>query len=79
MVTSILALVLHGMMSRSRNVFDQYLLTIGACLLLAFGVQLPMVDNEASDGGFSIHLMGEGIAFHDQVLYYQRTSILEVV
>ena len=79
LVACMLALVLLVVLSRSKSVFDQYLLTVGACLLLALGVQLPMIDIEASVSRFQIQLIGEGIAFQDQVLYYQSKSILEVV
>ena len=47
--------------------------------LLAAGVLLPMIDIDARIASFNFVMLGETIAFEDQVLYFKSKSILEVV
>ncbi|HMJ67670.1 MAG TPA: paraquat-inducible protein A [Cyclobacteriaceae bacterium] len=58
----------------------EYLLFILICFsLLMFGVLLPMIEIDARISSISFTLLGETVAFKDQVLYYKSKSILEVV
>lgn len=51
----------------------------GICIvLLVLGVTLPTIDLDARLNGFSIDLVGEEIAFDEQVLYFESKSILGV-
>lgn len=52
---------------------------LAAIGLLVTGLLLPMIDIEASIAEFSLTLIGEPVAFHDQVLFHQSKSILDVV
>lgn len=54
------------------------LICAGICLLL-LGLTLPMIDIEARIGHFELILLGETVAFDDQVLFHQSKSILAVV
>lgn len=54
-------------------------LVICATILLITSLSLPMIDIEASIADFSFSLIGEPVAFKDQVLFYQSKSILQVV
>jgi hypothetical protein len=47
--------------------------------LLIPGVTLPMIEIDARITELSFVLLGEPVSFHDQVLFYQSKSILEVV
>lgn len=75
LVIAALAWMLWG--TRDRMVYSA--LTLVALVLLVAGVSLPMIDIEATIAEFSFMLMGEPVAFHDQVLFYQSKSIAEVV
>ena len=44
--------------------------------LLILGVFLPMIDIDARIASMELQLMGESIAFKDQVLYYKSKSII---
>jgi hypothetical protein len=58
----------------------EYLIYIMICFsLLMFGVLLPMIEIDARISSISFTLLGEQVAFKDQVLYYKSKSILEVV
>lgn len=58
----------------------EYLLYIFVCfLLLSAGLLLPMIEIDARLEEVSFTLLGEPVAFTDQVLYYKSKSILEVV
>jgi hypothetical protein len=58
----------------------QVLLFVCLCItLLLFGVSLPMIEIDARISTMKFSLLGESIAFNDQVLYYKSKSILEVV
>ncbi len=47
--------------------------------LLLAGVLLPMIDIDARIAAFKFVILGEMVAFDDQVLYFKSKSILEVV
>lgn len=55
------------------------LLTCMAICLLIMGLSLPMIDIDARISSMRFRLLGEQVAFSDQVLYYKSKSILEVV
>jgi hypothetical protein len=58
----------------------EYLLLVAiSLLLLVTGLLLPMIEIDARISRMSFTLLGETIAFNDQVLYYKSKSILEVV
>ena len=52
---------------------------IAAICLLLLGLTLPMIDIEARIEHFEMVLLGETVAFSDQVLFHQSKSILDVV
>ncbi|MDX1408619.1 MAG: paraquat-inducible protein A, partial [Saprospiraceae bacterium] len=54
------------------------LLTLICVVLLVGGVMLPMIDIDARIAEIQFTLLGETVAFHDQVLFYKSKSILEV-
>ncbi len=54
------------------------LILAGLCLLI-MGVHLPMIDIEARIANFELILLGEPVAFSDQILFHQSKSILQVV
>jgi hypothetical protein len=58
---------------------EYMLLTLASLLLLLTGLFLPMIEIDARITSMSFNLLGETIAFKDQVLYYKSKSILEVV
>jgi len=49
-----------------------------AFLLLILGVFLPMIDIDARISIMEFNLMGETIAFENQILYYKSKSIIEM-
>lgn len=52
--------------------------TIISIVLLVLGITLPMIDIDARLNSFGIEVMGQEIAFDEQVLYFQSKSIFEV-
>ena len=52
--------------------------TIISIILLVLGISLPMIDIDARLNSFGIQIMGQEIAFDEQVLYFQSKSIVEV-
>ncbi len=52
--------------------------TLISIVMLGLGISLPMIDIDARLNGFSMDLLGNGIAFDEQFLYYQSKSILDV-
>lgn len=55
-------------------------LLLGCCtVLLACGVLTPMIEVEARISALRFMLLGEPVAFTDQVLYFQSKSVLDVV
>jgi multisubunit Na+/H+ antiporter MnhG subunit len=58
---------------------SQYLmLTLSLLVLLTVGVTTPMIDMEARISELSFVLLDHKMFFHDQVLYFQSKSILDV-
>jgi len=59
---------------------NEILALIAVCFVYLFiGVQLPMIEIDARISEVTFSLMGESVAFTDQVLYYKSKSILEIV
>ncbi len=52
--------------------------TVISIVLLVLGITLPMIDIDARLNAFGIEIMGQEIAFEEQVLYFQSKSIVEV-
>lgn len=52
--------------------------TVISIVLLVLGITLPMIDIDARLNSFGIEVMGQEIAFDEQVLYFQSKSIVEV-
>src|SRR5579862_7962137 len=48
-------------------------------VLVACGVLTPMIEVEARISSLQLMLLGEPVEFHDQVLYFQSKSVLDVV
>lgn len=76
-----LALLVGGAVAARRRTSRTPLavLTLGSACLLACGVLTPMIDVEARVSKLSFLLLGQEIEFHDQVLYFQSKSVLDVV
>jgi hypothetical protein len=81
----IVVLVLALMMIASMFVIKSFskaefvLLVVVSLVLLMTGLLLPMIEIDARISRMSFTLLGETVAFSDQVLYYKSKSILEVV
>lgn len=67
------------LVGKNYGVVELTTMVAGAVVLLITGLSLPMIDIEASISSFSFKLVGEDIAFKDQVLFFQSKSILQVV
>jgi hypothetical protein len=65
--------------SKGFSRLEYLLLIVISLLLLLTGLFLPMIEIDARISSMSFTLLGETIAFKDQVLYYKSKSILEVV
>lgn len=50
-----------------------------AMIVLITGITTPMIEIDARIKELSFHLIGERISFHDQVLFFQSKSIVDVV
>jgi hypothetical protein len=74
-----LAMITSIFVMRSFSKFEYVLLVTISLLLLITGLLLPMIEIDARISRMSFTLLGETIAFNDQVLYYKSKSILEVV
>ncbi|MBI1287289.1 MAG: hypothetical protein GC178_06885 [Flavobacteriales bacterium] len=58
----------------------EHLSVVGISLtLLLLGLTLPMLEIDARIASLDFHLLGEQVAFTDQVVYHKCKSILEVV
>ncbi len=55
------------------------LLTLATLTLLAGGVLTPMIGIEARITELRLQLLGEPVLFHDQVLYFQSKSVMDLV
>lgn len=58
---------------------EYLMLTIITLILLLPGLLIPMIEIDARIASMRFNLLGEPVAFQDQVLYYKSKSILEVV
>lgn len=66
-------------LSRQRLSPSQYFtLLLALLVLLATGIQSPMIDLEAKISQMSFVLFGQPVSFTNQVLYFQSKSILDV-
>ncbi len=75
----LLALLLVSVLCKVVDYSGVVLVFTGICVvLLVLGVTLPTIDLDARLNGFSINLVGEEIAFDEQVLYFESKSILGV-
>ena len=73
------ALGLILLMARSLSTFELTGAIATAFTLLLCGLLLPMIEIDARLTEMRLTLLGEEVAFTDQVLYYRSKSILEVV
>lgn len=65
-----------------RKTFHPYpmaILLVACLVLLLGGITTPMLEVEAKINTLSFQLVGEPVAFHNQVLYFQSKSIVDVV
>jgi hypothetical protein len=74
-----LAMIVSVFLFKTFAKFEYVLLVTISLLLLVTGLMLPMIEIDARISKMSFTLLGESIAFSDQVLYYKSKSILEVV
>lgn len=74
-----LAMIVSVFLFKVFTKFEYVLLVTISLLLLLTGLLLPMIEIDARISRMSFTLLGESIAFRDQVLYYKSKSILEVV
>jgi hypothetical protein len=65
--------------SRRLTLARMGLLTLAGVILLAGGLLTPMIEIDARIAELSFQLLGEPVAFRDQVLYFQSKSIFDVV
>jgi len=72
-------MVLISIFYKSHNRYSLALIILYALILLTMGVLLPMIEIDARIAQLSFSLLGEKVAFTDQMLYYRNKSILEVV
>lgn len=52
---------------------------VGASILLVGGISFPMIDIDARIEQFKFFLIGEPLAFQNQILFFQSKSIVDVV
>lgn len=77
--TVVIFLALFTILARGITRYEFSLLVLSSLILLAMGVLLPMIDIDARVSHMQFQLLGEPVAFYDQVLYFKSKSILEVV
>lgn len=65
--------------SYAHNAVYYTILVLAAIVLLVGGLSTPMIDIDARVLELAFSIMGEEIAFKDQVLFFQSKSILDVV
>ncbi len=70
--------ILFLILIKSYKKLQIILLILIAFHFLLLGLLLPMIDIDARVGSMQFKLLGETIAFKNQVLYYQSKSILEM-
>ena len=76
---SILVFLLILLRNKTVNNLEYISLIMLCGILLYAGVSTPMIDIDARIDQFNFQLMGEPLAFNDQVLFFQSKSIFEVV
>lgn len=70
------AILMIGRRVLSRSAIVVLLLV--CVVLLCGGVMNPMIEVEAKLSSFNLTFLGKPISFHDQVLYFQSKSVLQV-
>jgi hypothetical protein len=50
-----------------------------AIVVLVVGLSTPMIEIDARIKSIDFHLMGQQVSFHDQVIFFQSKSIIDVV
>ena len=70
---------LYLMFTGDKHKAEYLLLSLISLCFLVCGLLLPMIDIDARISSMNFTLLGESIAFEDQVLYFKSKSILEVV
>jgi hypothetical protein len=75
----LLGSILYLLLTKIKRNEEYLLLTFVSLCFLLFGLLLPMIDIDARIASMRFTLLGESIAFYDQVLYFKSKSILEVV
>jgi hypothetical protein len=73
------AVIVWVFLSKYFSKIEYLLLIICSLILLLAGLLLPMIEIDARIASMSFTLLGDTVAFKDQVLYYKSKSILEVV
>lgn len=71
--------LLNLLFRRSRDRWEMTLIILTSLVALLLGVLLPMIEIDARIDKLAFQLLGEPVAFTDQVLYFKSKSILEVV
>ena len=82
MIGIMLFFLLIWLLVRKALVFHTPLFTMSVLLALAFlftGLAAPMIEIDARIQQLNFLLIGKHIQFHDQVLFYQSKSIIDVV
>lgn len=65
-------------LSNAKNKISFYCMIAGCSILLLAGILTPMIDLDARIEQIKFILMGEPIAFDQQMLFYQSKSIIDV-
>ncbi len=79
-LAALLVVFLLTFFTSSRISFYQVLiLVLGAIVLLIGGVMLPMIQLEAKIDLVRFELLGEEMAFKDNILYFQSKSVIDMV
>ena len=73
------ALALFLFMVRRPSRWELVLVTLSSFVLLGTGLLLPMIEIDARVQKMEFTLLGEQVAFYNQVLYFKSKSILEIV
>jgi len=74
-----LIMLLLTVFYKHHNRWSLGLIILYAVVLLVLGVLVPMIEIDARIQELSFSLLGEKVAFKDEILYYRNKSILEVV
>jgi hypothetical protein len=80
LLTGVIIIYLMSFFQKTERSFLQItLLIIASLVLLVTGVSLPMIQLEAKIDIVNFALLGEQMAFRNNILYYQSKSILDMV